>query len=394
MPATFGLGSTGDKVREIQRLLQIADDGVYGPQTAAAVRDWQSRLQIGADGIWGSQTQEATDNLFNYLGGLQGPAQSPITPVTPSPPVAPPAAPGTTEQKNALSYINTRLQEFGLLGMSDKVWAFIVESGGRDDNQTMLWLYQQPEFKARFPALEALQKRYQAVTPTQYIQLERDYREVMRGAGLSANFFDEPNDFTSLIENDVSQAEFQERVNNGFQKVATADPTVRNAFRQYFGVEGDAALAAFFIDPDRSAPKLAKAAQMAELGGAASSMGVQMNADYAAKLTNLGVSQQQALAGFRKMQQQKGLFAGNINETAVVTAGTSQFNAGLTGTQDTSAMSTTDQMGIDYTFGTNVGVERQLEQRLAKRRAEASGVSQQVSTNRQGQTALGTAQGS
>jgi hypothetical protein len=309
-------------------------------------------------------------------------------------PVAPPAAPGTTEQKNALSYINTRLQEFGLSGMSDKVWAFIVENGGRDDNQTMLWLYQQPEFKARFPAFETLQKKYRAVTPTQYIQLERQYTNVMRAAGLTANFFDKPDDFTSLIENDVSESEFQDRVNNGFKKVAMADPAVRDAFRQYFGVEGDAALAAFFIDPDRSAPKLTKAAQMAELGGAASTMGVQMNADYAAKLTNLGVSQQQALAGFRKMQQQKGLFAGNINETAVVTAGTSQFNAGLTGTQDTSAMSTTDQMGIDYTFGTNVEVERKLEQRLAKRRAEASGVSQQVSTNRQGQTALGTAQGS
>ena len=213
----------------------------------------------------------------------------------------------------------------------------------------------------------------------------------MRGAGLSANFFDDPTDFTSLIENDVSQAEFQERIDSGFKKVAMAEPAVRDAFRQYFGVEGDAALAAFFIDPDRSAPNLTKAAQMAELGGAASTMGVQMNADYAAKLTSMGVSEAQALAGFRQMQKQKALFAGGINETAIVTSGTSQFNAGLTGTQDTSTMSAADQQGIDYTFGTNVEVERQLEMRLAKRKAESSGVSQQVTANREGQTSLGTA---
>ena len=417
MPATFGLGSTGDKVREIQRFLQIADDGVYGPQTASAVRDWQSKLQIKADGIWGSQTQEATDNLFNYLGGLQGPAQSPITSVTPNPPVAPPAAPGTTEQKNAFAYIEERLKTFGLGNMTQKVWNYIIENGVEDDNRTMLWLYEQPEFKQRFPAFEALQKKYRGIQPAQYIELERQYTQTMRSAGLSASFFDNPNDFTALIENDVSQAEFQERVDNGFKKVNEADPAVREAFRQYFGVEGDAALAAFFIDPDRSAPKLAKAAQMAELGGAASTMGVQINADYAEKLTRLGVSQAQALAGFQKMQQQRSLFAASINETAVVPQrtgmsdttralrGESQFSpavmppgskqgsVGKTGpnVQDTSTMTTENQLGADYVFGTDVEVQRQLERRLAKRKAEASSVSQQVSANRQGQTSIGTA---
>jgi hypothetical protein len=334
-------------------------------------------------------------------------------------PIAPPAAAGTTEEKNALSYIKTRLREFGLEQLADKAWQFIVENG-ENDNATMLWLYQQPEFKARFPALEALQKRYQSVTPTEYIELERQYREVMRGAGLSATFFDGPDDFTALIENDVSQKEFQERVDNGFKKVAEASPAVRDAFRQYFGVEGDAALAAFFIDPDRSAPKLAKAAQMAELGGAASAMGVQINSDYAEKLTRLGVTEQQALAGFQKMQQQRSLFSGGIGETAVVAQGTgmsdtardlrgeTEFSPAVmppgwkegdpipggktkSNVQDTSTMTTENQLGTDYAFGTDVEVQRQLERRLSKRKAQASGTSQQVVANREGQTAIGTA---
>ena len=331
-------------------------------------------------------------------------------------PIAPPAT-GTTEDRNAFSILKQRLQDFGLEGMADKVWTFILENGPDDDAGTMLWLYQQPEFKARFPAFEALQRKYKGIQPSQYILLERQYAQTMRGAGLSASFFDNPNDFTALIENDVSQAEFQERIDNGFKKVAEADPSVREAFRQYFGVEGDAALAAFYIDPDRSAPKLAKAAQMAELGGAASTMGVQINADYAEKLTRLGVSQAQALAGFQKMQQQRALFAGGINETAVVPQGTgmsdttrelrgeSQFSpavmppgseqgsGGQTGpnVQDTSTMTTENQLGTDFVFGTDVEVQRQLERRLAKRKAEASGVSQQVVANREGRTAIGTA---
>jgi len=334
-------------------------------------------------------------------------------------PIAPPAT-GTTEDRNAFSILKKELESFGLGSMADKVWKFILENGPDDDAGTMLWLYQQPEFKARFPAFETLQKKYKGIQPAQYIMLERQYAQTMRGAGLSASFFDNPNDFTELIENDVSQAEFQERVDNGFKKVAEADPAVRDAFRQYFGVEGDAALAAFFIDPDRSAPKLAKAAQMAELGGAASTMGVQINADYAEKLTRLGVSQAQALAGFQKMQQQRALFSGGVNEVAVQTQATgmsdtakalrgeSQFspavmppgwkegdpipaNSSGPNVQDTSTMTTENQLGTDYAFGTDVNVQRELELRLAKRKAQASGTSQQVVADRQGRTAIGTA---
>ena len=319
-------------------------------------------------------------------------------------PIAPPAA-GANEDKNAFSNLKENLQKLGLESMTDKVWAFMLENGTDDDAGTMLWIYQQPEFKARFPAFETLQKKYRGIQPAQYIMLERQYAQTMRGAGLSASFFDNPDDFTALIENDVSQAEFQERVDNGFKKVAQADPAVRDAFRQYFGIEGDAALAAFFIDPDRSAPKLAKAAQMAELGGAASTMGVQINADYAEKLTRLGVSQAQALAGFQKMQQQRGLFQASVNETAVTPSQqvqrsnegliSSVGSTGVTSTTqpgiDTSSMDVETQQGIDFTFGTDVEVERNLERRLRQRRAAASGTTQQVVTNREGQTGIGTA---
>lgn len=64
------VGSTGDKVREIQRVVGVADDGVFGPRTEAAVRQWQSNLKLAADGVWGPATEEATNNLFAFLANL------------------------------------------------------------------------------------------------------------------------------------------------------------------------------------------------------------------------------------------------------------------------------------------------------------------------------------
>lgn len=64
----YGPGSTGDKVKKIQALVGVAQDGVYGPKTQSAVAIWQKNLKIPADGVWGPRTQEATDQFFVWLG--------------------------------------------------------------------------------------------------------------------------------------------------------------------------------------------------------------------------------------------------------------------------------------------------------------------------------------
>lgn len=70
------VGSTGDKVREIQKVVGVDQDGVFGPATEAAVRQWQANLQLSADGIWGPQTEQATHDLFVFLSNLQAVAPS------------------------------------------------------------------------------------------------------------------------------------------------------------------------------------------------------------------------------------------------------------------------------------------------------------------------------
>jgi peptidoglycan hydrolase-like protein with peptidoglycan-binding domain len=76
--SVFGPGSTGDKVRDIQKVVGTPQDGVYGPQTQAAVFQWQTNLNVPADGIWGPLTASATHDLFVFLNNL--PAVSPSNP--------------------------------------------------------------------------------------------------------------------------------------------------------------------------------------------------------------------------------------------------------------------------------------------------------------------------
>ena len=64
------VGSTGDKVREIQKIVGVNQDGIFGPRTEAAVRQWQANLRINADGVWGPQTEQATHDLFVFLGNI------------------------------------------------------------------------------------------------------------------------------------------------------------------------------------------------------------------------------------------------------------------------------------------------------------------------------------
>jgi GH25 family lysozyme M1 (1,4-beta-N-acetylmuramidase) len=65
----WGIGSTGAKVAQIQTVVGVSPDGVFGPATAAAVARWQRALGIAADGRWGPATEAATAAFFAFLAG-------------------------------------------------------------------------------------------------------------------------------------------------------------------------------------------------------------------------------------------------------------------------------------------------------------------------------------
>lgn len=50
------IGSTGEKVKQIQEKLGLNTDGDFGPNTEKAVKEWQSKNNLTPDGIVGSGT--------------------------------------------------------------------------------------------------------------------------------------------------------------------------------------------------------------------------------------------------------------------------------------------------------------------------------------------------
>ena len=53
------VGSTGAQVKELQRLLSLKEDSVFGINTLKAVKDFQSKNRLVSDGIVGSKTFES-----------------------------------------------------------------------------------------------------------------------------------------------------------------------------------------------------------------------------------------------------------------------------------------------------------------------------------------------
>lgn len=69
---TLRQGSTGEPVKELQRLLKVKADGKFGPQTAEAVRVFQRANGLKADAVVGRETWTA----------LLRPPVAPVAPVT------------------------------------------------------------------------------------------------------------------------------------------------------------------------------------------------------------------------------------------------------------------------------------------------------------------------
>ncbi|PKD43748.1 peptidoglycan-binding domain-containing protein [Rhodohalobacter barkolensis] len=50
---------SGDDVRQVQRILGVDVDGLFGPKTELAVRDFQAEMGLAIDGVVGPKTWQA-----------------------------------------------------------------------------------------------------------------------------------------------------------------------------------------------------------------------------------------------------------------------------------------------------------------------------------------------
>ena len=250
---------------------------------------------------------------------------------------------------DAKARIMSVLGEYGLESLGDWVWQQLLE--GRSDAEIMQDVRLTPEFKARFPAIEARTKAgLPPLSPGEYVSYERQARQIMRAAGLPETFYDTADDFTNYLSGDVSISELNDRIQMGRQAVFEAPPEVRDALmRDYGATEGE--LTAFFLDPDRALPLVEKQWRAAQISGAGTRTGFATTRQQNDRLADLGVTAEQAQQGFGVLGDSRELFA-SIDRTEDVIDADTQLGA---------------------VFEGNSAAQRRIEQRRAKRKAAFQG---------------------
>jgi len=159
-------------------------------------------------------------------------------------------------------------------------------------------------FRERFAANETRRAANKpAYSVSQYLQLESSYRNTLSGAGMPADFYNTPEDFSNFIANDISPDEVKARVDQGYAAVKNADPKVVNELKTLYGLD-DGTLAAFFVDPARTKDQVLRAARAAEVASQARQQaGISLGAPAAELLVQQGVTQDAARKAFSEVSQ-------------------------------------------------------------------------------------------
>jgi hypothetical protein len=263
----------------------------------------------------------------------------------------PPAAPSTAGQEDAFAYLKSVLDGYGLGGLGN--WAWEQLKGGLTTERISQNLRETPEYKQRFKGLEARRAAgLPAISEGEYIGYETSVRQLMRTAGLPADFYDSPEDFAGFIGKDVSVAEMQSRINEGYLAASQAPAEVRQQLRDLYNI-GEGQLAAFFMDPDRALPLIERQFASAQISGAAqrTQYGA-LGQSEAERLAALGVSEQQAAQGFGALAESSQLFTGLPGEDAAAIDRQTQQAA---------------------VFGGDAAAKQAIEKRRAERIAQGSG---------------------
>ena len=127
------------------------------------------------------------------------------------------------------------------------------------------------EYKARFPAMaQRRELGLPAISETEYLGIERQYRSIMQAAKLPATFHDAPEDFDQWIAGDVSPQEFQERVTLAETARDSADQDTRRLLTEFYNIS-DGDLTAYYLDPTRAETIFEDRRQLESAGLAAAS---------------------------------------------------------------------------------------------------------------------------
>lgn len=215
---------------------------------------------------------------------------------------------------NGWDTVSQYLAGYGLDSLASDYKQWITE--GLSEAEIYMRIRETQAYKTRFAANE---QRRAAGLPelaeSEIVKYEQEARQMFRAAGLPPGFYDQTEDFTRFLTNDISLAELQSRVNDGFLAVESAPPEVKSELSRLYGVNAGA-LAAYMLDPEKALPAIQRQVAAGRTSAAAVSTGYGgLTQSQAEDLARNGVSDQAARSGFAELASQKELFSNQGSES-------------------------------------------------------------------------------
>jgi len=224
------------------------------------------------------------------------------------------------EQRSARAIIGDTLDSYGLNSLSDDIWKWIQD--GQSVPEVMENIRKSSDYAERFPAMSIrTQQGLAPISTDQYIALERSYSEVLGFWEMPAGFYDGKDDFTNLIGSDRSPELLSRLLSEGYNRVANTAPEVRAAFANSFGVQGDTALAAMYLDPDRGTQTLIDMARTAVAGGVAKQQDIDLTQDLASQISAFNPSESSLRSGFSQVNSLRPVTRETVSESRDISIG-------------------------------------------------------------------------
>lgn len=214
---------------------------------------------------------------------------------------------------DSIAAIKALLSSYGIGDLGDAITNAVMKGYS---TETIQLIMQDPNsndplavaFQTRFPANKArLQAGKSVLSPAEYLRAERSYTEVMQSYGVSS--LASRDKLNQFIANDVSAAEVSDRIGLAVNRVQNADADTKKALAEYYPMLNQADIVNAVLDPAEGLPALQRKIQIGEIGGAALAQGIKTaegktNIKMGAEtLANLGVTKEQARAGFQTVAE-------------------------------------------------------------------------------------------
>jgi hypothetical protein len=170
-----------------------------------------------------------------------------------------------TMTTTALEDFKANLKLAGLDTLADTIDGYIKND--MTASQIKINLVGTEAYKERFPGMADLAKAGRAVNEATYISMEKGMTSILKAYGLDDKIFGTTQKLGSVIANQVSVAEYEQRVAMAADKVKK-NTDVLAALNEYYGVTTEGAIS-YLLDPKLGMDIVKKQIRASEIGAAA-----------------------------------------------------------------------------------------------------------------------------